>query len=231
MRDTTAGSGFHRHDHLHRLKLNVGLALLHNTAAVLQVPDNLTVELRAQLGGIEDCRNHDRRDPLETEPKAKRLFGPEHLHYGCAHCDENGAVGLRTYLGHDRLVTDTHREEVGTAARDVELKLDTLKSNLDWQLVRGTDPLDWPNLTLAQGLQHLFLLGLQCVHRPDDGGIEDDVVIVVLHPQRLFPEDTIEPRRVNRIVPECVCASQLDEILHRVPDFAHDVHVLQCEHE
>mmetsp|Transcript_1672 Transcript_1672/g.3090 ORF Transcript_1672/g.3090 Transcript_1672/m.3090 type:complete len:498 (-) Transcript_1672:1912-3405(-) len=138
VRDCSGLGGLDGHNHLHGLNLDVRLSSLNLLSGLLKVANDLTSNISAQLRRIEDGR-HESGDAIDGEAETKRLLESEDTVGHATEVSDEGALGSHPDLDVNQLTIDGKADSVGGSAGDSELVLDVLVSDLDGELVHGSN--------------------------------------------------------------------------------------------
>mmetsp|Transcript_27075 Transcript_27075/g.54017 ORF Transcript_27075/g.54017 Transcript_27075/m.54017 type:complete len:554 (-) Transcript_27075:281-1942(-) len=227
--DGSGFTGLQRHDHLHGLNLNVGLSSLDLSPRLLQVPDDLAGDVRAELGGVEDG-GHEDGDAVEREAETERLVHGDDPVRDAAEVGDEGAVGVLPDLDLDVLSVDLQVHEVGGKPRHRERVLGVKVSDLNGEGVHVRD-LTEGDLTLGQRSLELSRDLVDVLEGLVNGCGGHDQVGGLGNADALLLDEAVKPGRVDGVLLELVRLKELDEVLYRGADLSTDLDLLESEDE
>mmetsp|Transcript_76355 Transcript_76355/g.123458 ORF Transcript_76355/g.123458 Transcript_76355/m.123458 type:complete len:516 (-) Transcript_76355:1357-2904(-) len=221
-----------RHDHLHRLQLDVVLTLLHLCALVVQVAHHLTIHVGAELGRVADSRQH-RRGGADGQPEAESLLLTLDQLIAVSHADVQRAIRLLADLGLDLRVADAEDVGLSSASQHLELKLLPVEDHFH------REPDEGISVTLAHQDELTFLHGSQSLLCPllhqvtgfKDCAKEDHIQHADTGCDHLICQEPVQPLRVDGVILELVSLEQVNQVVYWVPDVTNDVDVFQREEQ
>mmetsp|Transcript_44000 Transcript_44000/g.110557 ORF Transcript_44000/g.110557 Transcript_44000/m.110557 type:complete len:208 (+) Transcript_44000:4590-5213(+) len=205
MRDSASCACFQWHDHLHGFQFHVGVATLYRRTVRLQVPDDLPVELRAQLCRIVDRGKHNGTNALQAKAQPKSIFGAEDLSHKVANCDEQRAIRLYADLRQDAVVPDIERIRIVSCPQSTEVVPHALKSDLHLEAIHTSSLTDQPEPAFGHSVSQLLITGACSLHDTENCSIEDDVSVLIVRLHGLGLDDAVQPGGVDVIPHESLC--------------------------
>ena len=221
--------GLDGHDHLHRLDLNVGLSGDDLRTRLLEEPHDLSGDVGAELGGIEDGGHQD-GNTVEGEAESEGLVHSHDTKRLASEVGDEATVRVLADLHLDVLPVDSEVHDVGGEAGDVKVVLGVEVRDLHGEGVHVVDVAEG-GLALGEGLLDVGGDFVDVLKGPVDRRGRDNEVRGLGDTDALLLENSVKPRRVDGVLLELVRLEELNKVLDGGTDLSPDFDLLEGEDE